>query len=202
MKRTVLLVAVLVAFVVGSAQAQVRHYSRGEVRHESRGGHSGNNWIPFVAGTIAGIAIDEIISDRPCRPTYIVQPERYERTVRYGYATVQTYDGPVIIHRVPVVEQPRIVYVQPEPQRIIVQQQAPQQVVVQQPQVIVQQQAPQQVVVQPAPVAQVFPINVPSKNGGYITVNLTQKGSGFTGPQGEYYETMPSVDFLKAMYDR
>lgn len=73
---------------------------------------------------------------------------------------------------------------------------------------------PQQVVVaQPAPVVvaqaptttysgDTVTVNVPSDNGGYTAVVLKRSGNGFVGPQGEYYDQVPSIDQLKAMYGR
>lgn len=43
-------------------------------------------------------------------------------------------------------------------------------------------------------------INVPNSNGSYTPVKLTKHGQGYTGPQGEYYESYPSVEQLKVLY--
>jgi hypothetical protein len=72
---------------------------------------------------------------------------------------------------------------------------------------------PQQVVVaQPAPVvvAQTPPsatysgdmvtVNVPNNNGGYTAVVLKRSGNGYVGPQGEYYDQVPTTAQLQAMY--
>ena len=74
---------------------------------------------------------------------------------------------------------------------------------------------PQQVIVaQPAPVvvAQTLPtttysgdtvtVNVPNNNGGYTAVVLRRSGNGYVGPQGEYYDQVPSTAQLQAMYGR
>lgn len=45
-----------------------------------------------------------------------------------------------------------------------------------------------------------FEINIPNKGGGYTTVILKRSGSGFTGPQGEYYDEFPRVEKLKVIY--
>lgn len=73
------------------------------------------------------------------------------------------------------------------------------------------------VVEQPAPVvieqpAQVIPsttysgdtvtVNVPNVNGGYTAVVLRRSGNGYVGPQGEYYDQVPSTAQLQAMYGR
>ncbi len=45
-----------------------------------------------------------------------------------------------------------------------------------------------------------FPVNVPNNTGGYTTVVIKKSGSGYVGPQGEYYAGFPTVAQLKAMY--
>ena len=47
-----------------------------------------------------------------------------------------------------------------------------------------------------------FTINIPSAKGGYVPVTLKKSGSGFIGPQGEYYPEFPKVELLKAMYGK
>lgn len=45
-----------------------------------------------------------------------------------------------------------------------------------------------------------FTVNVPNVRGGYTAVILKRLGSGFVGPQGEYYPEFPRVEQLKVMY--
>ena len=45
-----------------------------------------------------------------------------------------------------------------------------------------------------------FTINLPNAKGGYTAVTLRRSGTGFLGPQGEYYAAFPRVEQLKAMY--
>lgn len=45
-------------------------------------------------------------------------------------------------------------------------------------------------------------VNVPNKNGGYTPVVLKKSGSGYVGPQGEYYSEFPKVSQLQAMYSK
>lgn len=73
---------------------------------------------------------------------------------------------------------------------------------------------PQQVVVvQPAPVivTQAQPavylqdsvtVNVYNNNGGYTAVMLKRSGNGYVGPQGEYYDVMPTTQQLNALYGK
>jgi osmotically inducible lipoprotein OsmB len=45
-------------------------------------------------------------------------------------------------------------------------------------------------------------INVPNNNGGYTSVVLKRSGNGYVGPQGEYYDQVPTTSQLQAMYGR
>jgi hypothetical protein len=68
------------------------------------------------------------------------------------------------------------------------------------------------VVSQPAPVVTQGPtetysgdtvtVNVPNSSGGYTAVVLKRSGNGYVGPQGEYYDQVPSTEQLQAMYGR
>lgn len=75
-------------------------------------------------------------------------------------------------------------------------------VVVPQPAVVAVPQSA--VVVDPQPQVQVtadtFTVNIPNTKGGYTPVQIKRQGTGYVGPQGEYYPAFPSVDQLKAMY--
>ena len=68
--------------------------------------------------------------------------------------------------------------------------------------VVVSQQAP--VVVSQGPTTtysgDTVTVNVPNNNGGYSAVVLKRSGNGYLGPQGEYYEQVPSTAQLQAMY--
>ncbi|NTV28676.1 MAG: hypothetical protein HGA80_01180 [Candidatus Omnitrophica bacterium] len=74
-------------------------------------------------------------------------------------------------------------------------------------------QPPAPVIVEPATVAanivpdqsqsqpqQEFAINIPNNKGGYVTVVIKRSGTGFVGPQGEFYEEFPKVTQLQVMY--
>ena len=73
---------------------------------------------------------------------------------------------------------------------------------------------PQQVIVaQPAPVivsqaptityaGDTVTVNVPNTNGGYTAVVLKRSGNGYVGPQGEYYDQIPTTAQLQAMYGK
>ena len=43
-------------------------------------------------------------------------------------------------------------------------------------------------------------INIPNSRGGYTAVTLKKAGTGYVGPQGEYYSENPTVEQLKILY--
>jgi hypothetical protein len=43
-------------------------------------------------------------------------------------------------------------------------------------------------------------VNIPKKSGGFIPVKLTKHGSGYVGPQGEFYSGHPTVEQLSVLY--
>jgi hypothetical protein len=45
-----------------------------------------------------------------------------------------------------------------------------------------------------------FTVNVPNRRGGYTPVVIKKSGSGWIGPQGEFYPQFPKVSTLKAIY--
>lgn len=58
-------------------------------------------------------------------------------------------------------------------------------------------------VVTPVPADEAFTLNIPNEQGsGYVTVIIKRSGTGFTGPQGEYYPEFPKVTQLQAMYSK
>ena len=66
----------------------------------------------------------------------------------------------------------------------------------------------QPVVVAPQPMQSqpqaqdVSTINIPNARGGYTAVALKKAGTGYVGPQGEYYSDNPTVEQLKVLYGR
>jgi hypothetical protein len=72
-------------------------------------------------------------------------------------------------------------------------------------------QPPAPVIVEPATVAvniveekpqpqQEFTVNIPNPKGGYVSVVIKRSGTGFVGPQGEFYAEFPKVSQLQVMY--
>lgn len=43
-------------------------------------------------------------------------------------------------------------------------------------------------------------VNVVNSNGSVTPVKLRRKGTGYVGPKGEYYETLPTSEQLKPAY--
>ena len=61
--------------------------------------------------------------------------------------------------------------------------------------------APAPVMVQPpAQTADSTTVNIPNSRGGYTSVTVRRSGTGFVGPQGEFYQSFPSVEQLKTLY--
>ena len=47
-----------------------------------------------------------------------------------------------------------------------------------------------------------FTVNIPNRHGGYTAVVIKRTGSGYTGPQGEYYPEFPKVFQLEIIYGK
>ena len=45
-------------------------------------------------------------------------------------------------------------------------------------------------------------VNIPNYKGSYTPVTLKRSGTGFIGPQGEYYPDFPKIKQLKEMYGK
>ena len=45
-----------------------------------------------------------------------------------------------------------------------------------------------------------YTINIPGSQGRYVPLTFKRQGTGFIGPQGEYYPQFPSVEELKIVY--
>ena len=48
----------------------------------------------------------------------------------------------------------------------------------------------------------ILTINIPNARGGYTAVTLKKAGTGYVGPQGEYYSDNPTVEQLKVLYGK
>lgn len=45
-------------------------------------------------------------------------------------------------------------------------------------------------------------VNVPRASGGSIAITLVRYPNGFVGPKGEFYDTLPTAEQLKALYGK
>jgi len=76
---------------------------------------------------------------------------------------------------------------------------------------VVVQPAVAPVVLAPAPAVVVAPpvvhnasvtVKVKNKNGTVSEIMLVRRGNGYVGPQGEYYDSMPTTEQLSALYGK
>ena len=58
----------------------------------------------------------------------------------------------------------------------------------------------QKVCAQEAQSSNAVVINIPTPDGGFTPIKLIKQGSGYVGPQGEYYEGSPKVQQLEVLY--
>jgi len=70
--------------------------------------------------------------------------------------------------------------------------------------VVVEQPAPVVVAQQPTETysGDTVTVNVPNSSGGFTAVVLRRSGNGYVGPQGEYYDQVPTTGQLQAMYGK
>jgi hypothetical protein len=150
---------------------------RGGDRHYYRnGGWYRHGWLGFDIA-VSTLAIGSLIDSLPPRhTTVVVAGTPYYYSDNYYYRPY-AYGGYVVVPP-PVLAQPTMVM-------------------------------PQQVPVVAAPITQTQPqaqeastINIPNSRGGYTAVTLKRSGSGFIGPQGEYYSDNPTVEQLKILYGK
>jgi len=48
--------------------------------------------------------------------------------------------------------------------------------------------------------ASTISVNITNSNGSVSTIKLKKQGTGFVGPRGEFYQTLPSEEHLKQVY--
>ena len=142
----------------------------------------GNGWFWFGAAATA-LTLGAIVGSLP----------PYYNTVYYGGMPYYYYDG---------------IYYRPCPNGYVVVQAPPvaAPVMVQQQPVMVNQPMTTAPVVEQGPSSttqgEPFTVNVPNSRGGYTSVTLTRSGTGFIGPQGEFYKEFPKIQQLKEMYGK
>jgi hypothetical protein len=202
--QTVVALCLVLALAGSQAYAEPRGGSRGPRGFEGRGGGDSHgdrhvyhyredgrwyrNGFLWFDTAVTFLAIGALVDRLPPQRTTVV------------YAGVPYYYADGYYYR--MYDQGGYVVVQPP---VLTQ------TVVTQPVVVTQQvqAAPVQMVQAPqvaAPAAQntqgaaTVTINIPNSKGGYTAVALTKAGTGYIGPQGEYYAENPTVDQLKLLY--
>ena len=191
---------------------------RGVQHYSYQGDHwVRNTWLGVGATVVGALALGAIAESMPPRYTTVVvghdpyyyHEGNYFRPAPGGYVVVPApvvQQQPVMVVPAP----PSVVYATPAP---VVQ--ASQPVIFASPGPVVQasqpviyapsgpQQVPtQQTTVQPSGNAPDVTVNIPNDKGAYTPVSMKRSGSGFVGPQGEFYPEFPRVENLKLMYGR
>ena len=127
---------------------------------------------------MAGLALGAVIAGLPprCRTMYIGgAPYFYDGMYYYqpgpaGYVVVQPAVAPVVMAPLPP---PAVAAPAPIPTAVAA----------------------------PAPLQNSsVTVRIKNKNGSATSIMMVRKGNGFVGPQGEYYEAMPSNEQLNALY--
>ena len=156
----------------------------GEGRHYYRdGGWYRHGWLGFDIA-VSALATGALIDSLPPRHTTVVvagTPYYY-----YGNYYYRPYpDGGYVVVPPPVLAQPAVVMPQPAP--VVAAAPAPVAAAITQPQPQTREEST---------------INIPNSRGGYTAVTLKKAGTGYVGPQGEYYSDNPTVDQLKVLYGK
>jgi hypothetical protein len=202
--KNLTIVFLLITFLAGQpSQALAFGWGRPPMHHFRTHGSS-FNMLPFAAATliIAGMSYYYWQGEfyRRERERYVVIPApvgAVVTTIPSGYQPVIIDGTPYyIINGVTYMYTPYGYQVVPQPKTIIIQNNADQQT----PQVIPDQSTSG---VQNTPVTNTnnsFTVNIPNAKRGYTAVTLKRSGTGFVGPQGEYYSEFPRIEQLKVMY--
>ena len=159
------------------------------------GGHGGGH---------SSVSIGIGLGGGPYYGSYWYGPRHHSRySFYYGYPYYPYYDYPVVVERPVVVAQPAPIVVQQTP--VVVQQAAP--VVYTPPverladgRVKSEVAGSQPAVSQPAQTTQTTVVWIKNDNGSQTSVELRPQGTGYIGPQNEYYSTLPTEEQLKPVY--
>jgi hypothetical protein len=131
--------------------------------------------------------------------TYYTYDGIYYVRTGYGY---QVVSRPVLtVVESPVSYEPRYIYRgEIVPPGVVTQTAPSAPAAPPQEQTVQQSQAPA-----PAPTPDTegtFTVNVPNDKGGFTPVILKKSGTGYIGPQGEFYPEFPKVEQLQVMYGK
>jgi hypothetical protein len=181
--RVLIVLCLVLALACSEAYAWEGGHGGGRGYHYYRGGHwYRHGWFWFDTA-VAALTIGALVESLPPRYTTVVysgMPYYYADGYYYrpyGYGGYMVVQPPIMAQ--PVMAQP-----------VVVQQQ------------ISVAEPAQQPMAQPqgAQVSDSVTINIPNSRGGYTSVTLKRAGSGYVGPQGEYYSEHPTVEQLKTLY--
>lgn len=173
---------------------------RGAMHH-----YQGDHWVKvgwFGFGAVVGaLTAGAMIDALPPRYTTVVVGSEpyyyydgtYFRPTRGGYVVVPP---PAVSQQVVVIPPPApVVYATPQP--VVVTATTPVQATAP-----VQPAVPVQGAAQAAQDQTPVTINIPNDQGTYTPVTLRRSGTGFIGPQNEYYPEFPRVEQLRLMYGK
>ena len=186
LKNKILLILLVIVMMISVVSQDAYAWGGRGGRYYWHGGRWYNNsWFWFGAGMTA-LALGSVVASLP----------PYYNTVYYGGVPYYYYDG---------------IYYRPAPSGYMVVQAPPvaAPVMVQQPAMVAQPTVSMPVesanvtqAASPATQGEPITVNVPTYKGGYTSVTLTRSGTGFVGPQGEYYPEFPKIKQLKEMYGK
>jgi hypothetical protein len=178
-----------------------RGNSRGEMHHYRNDHWVRNTWFGLATVAVGALAMGAMIDSLPPRYTTVVVGR--EAYYYYDGCYFRPAPGGYVVVPAPVVSQP--VYVTPPPAPVVYINPPP---VVMTSTAPVQAPAPAQAAPPPqapAPAGQdtsSVTINIPNDKGNYTPVTLRRSGTGFIGPQNEYYPEFPRVEQLRLMYGK
>ena len=193
-KILLILIVVVMALSVISQDAYARGGRGGWGGRGHWGGRGGrgwgggrwydDGWFWFDAG-ITALTLGSVVSSLPPYCTtvydggmpYYYCNGMYYRPYPNGYVVVQApVETPVMVQQPATLYQPAV---SAPTQNVNIEQ-----------------------AVSPATQGEPFTVNVPNFKGGWTSVTLTRSGTGFIGPQGEYYPEFPKIKQLKEMYGK
>ena len=191
LKNKVLLILVIIVMVVSVISQDA--YAWGGRGGWHGGRWYGNGWWWFGVAATA-LTIGAIVGSLP----------PYYNTVYYGGVPYYYYDG---IYYRPYSNGYMVVQAPPVAAPVMVQQpytvaQPTVYAPVESANIVQAASSVTQQVASPATQGEPFTVNVPNSKGGWTSVTLTRSGTGFIGPQGEYYKEFPKIKQLKEMYGK
>lgn len=225
MRNKVLLIMAVIALLVSMVSPDA--FAWGGGGRGGRGGyyyhggryHYGSGWWWF-GPALTTLAVGAVLDSLPRGYTtvavggvpYYYYDNLYYRPGPGGYVVVQPPVGAVVptipqnypsvvvdgvtyynINGATYVAAPNGYQVVPQPRTVVVNNAAPA------PAVAPAQAVPTSPVASPEGS---FTVNVPNSQGGYTPVMLKKSGTGYVGPQGEFYTEFPRIEQLKAMYGK